>query len=310
VYRARRVPRLRHNGGMLLRILAIVFPVFAIVAAGWAYARYRQQRGGIDMGFANQLNMDVFVPALVFAALSAKSFDLAQHASLALAALAVLLASGLLGWGLARLLGEQPKTFVPPMMFVNAGNMGLPLMVLAFGEAALPAAVVLFFVENTLHYTLGTWLLDHRARLLNLWRVPVTFAALLAIGCNVAGIEVWSPLYTAIKLLGDVAVPLLLFSLGVRLAVSSFSDLRIGLLGTFARPLMGMALAWACIHLLGLAGRDAAMLLVFGALPPAVLNFVFAERYRQEPGKVASLVMLGNLGALLFIPLALALVLE
>jgi predicted permease len=73
---------------------------------------------------------------------------------------------------------------------------------------------------------------------------------------------------------------------------------------------MGMLLAWPLVWLLGLEGRDAAMLLVFGALPPAVLNFVFAERYRQEPAKVASIVMLGNLGALLFVPIALALTLE
>jgi hypothetical protein len=298
---------------MLLRILGIVFPVFAIVAAGWLYARYRQLRpggGGLDMGFANRLNMEIFVPALVFAALTARSFDLAAHGLLAVGALALLLVSGLVGWGLARLLGEAPKTFVPPMMFVNAGNMGLPLLVLAFGEAALPAAVVLFFVENTLHYTLGTWLLDHRARLWNLWRVPVTFAALAALVCKLVGIEVWPPLYTAIKLTGDVAVPLLLFSLGVRLAVSKFSDLRIGLIATAARPIAGMALAWALNLALGLEGRDAAMLLVFGALPPAVLNFVFAERYLQEPAKVASIVMLGNLGALVFVPIALALTLD
>jgi predicted permease len=295
---------------MLLRILGIVFPIFAIVAAGWLYARYRHTRGGIDMGFANQLNMEIFVPALVFAALTAKSFDLGAYDRLAVGALALLLVSGLIAWGLARVLGEQPKTFAPPMMFVNAGNMGLPLLVLAFGDAALPAAVVLFFVENTLHYTLGTWLLDHRARLWNLWRVPVTFAALAAFAVNLAGIEVWPPLYTAIKLTGDVAVPLLLFSLGVRLAVSRFSDLRIGAIGAVARPAMGMALAWALGLVLGLDGRDAAMLLVFGALPPAVLNFVFAERYQQEPAKVASIVMLGNLAALLSMPLALALTLQ
>ena len=52
------------------------------------------------------------------------------------------------------------------------------------------------------------------------------------------------------------------------------------------------------------------MLLVFGEQPPAVLNFVFAERYRQEPAKVASLVMVGNLGALVFVPLVLVLVLK
>lgn len=295
---------------MLWRIVAIVFPIFAIVAAGWLYARYRQSRGGIDMAFANQLNMDIFVPALVFAALTSKSFDLSAHLGLACGALAVLLGSGLLGWGLARALAEPPKTLAPPMMFVNAGNMGLPLMVLAFGDAALPAAVVLFFVENTLHYTLGTWLLDHRARLWNLWRVPVTAAALAAFAVDLLHVDVWPPLHLAIKLLGDIAVPLLLFSLGVRLAVSTFSDLRIGLLGAIARPLIGLALAWPTTWLFGLADRDAAMLVVFGALPPAVLNFVFAERYGQEATKVASIVMLGNLASLFFVPLALVLVLE
>jgi predicted permease len=196
------------------------------------------------------------------------------------------------------------------MMFVNAGNMGLPLMVLAFGEAALPAAVVLFFVENTLHYVLGTWLLDHHARLWNLWRVPVILAALAGAAVSLAGIEVWPPLYMAIKLLGDVSIPLLLFSLGVRLATSTLADLRIGLIGAAACPLMGMALAWPVAQALALAPADASMLLLFGALPPAVLNFVFAERYRQEPAKVASIVLIGNLGALLFVPLALLLVLK
>ena len=51
------------------------------------------------------------------------------------------------------------------------------------------------------------------------------------------------------------------------------------------------------------------MLLIFGALPPAVLNYVFAERYRQEPKKVASIVMIGNVAALIFISLALAIAL-
>ncbi|MCF8184078.1 MAG: AEC family transporter, partial [Polynucleobacter sp.] len=286
----------------LLRIISIVFPIFAVMAIGWVYARYRRDRGGIDMAFANELNMDVFVPALVISAMATKSFDPVNYRWLALGALLVMLGSGLLAWWLSILLREQAKTFVPPVMFVNAGNMGLPLMVLAFGEDALPAAVVLFFVENTLHYTLGTWLLDHRARWWNLWRNPVIVASLVGIGLSLTKIELWQPLYLAIKMLGEVAVPLLLFSLGVRLAVSSLSDFRIGMIGAIASPALGMALAALCIPLLDLSGRDAAMLMVFGALPPAVLNFVFAERYRQEPAKVASMVMLGNLGALVSIP--------
>ena len=295
---------------MFLRIVSIVFPIFAIVGAGYAYARWREKHGGIDMSFANQLNMDVFVPALVFAALASKSFDVGTYWRLALGALVVVLGSGLIAWPLARLLKVQTNTFVPPMMFTNSGNMGLPLAVLAFGEDALPAAVMLFFVENILHYSLGTWMLDHHARLTNLWKVPVIAASIAGLACSVGGVEIWAPLHLGIKLMGDVSIPLLLFSLGVRLTDSAFKDLRLGLIGAIVCPLTGMALAWVVAGPLGLPPRHEAMLLVFGALPPAVLNFVFAERYRQEPEKVASIVMLGNLGSLIFVPMALLLVLR
>jgi predicted permease len=123
-------------------------------------------------------------------------------------------------------------------------------------------------------------------------------------------VELWHPLYLAIKLLGEIAVPLLLFSLGVRLAVSSLSDLRVGVIGAIATPLIGMALAALLVPVLGLSGRDADMLLIFGALPPAVLNYVFAERYGQEPERVASIVLVGNTASLVIIPLTLAWVLR
>ena len=290
---------------MLLRIVSIIFPLFAIVLAGWLYGRRHKP----DMALANQLNMDVFVPALVFAALAGKSFDLLSYQALAVGGIAVVLGSGLLAWPLARLLKVDSKTFLPPMMFNNSGNMGLPLAVLAFGEAALPAAVVLFLVENLLHFSLGVWMLDHRARLITLWRMPMMLAALAGLAASLSGIALWPPLLTAIRMLGDISIPLLLFTLGVRLAGASFHAWGIGLAGAVARPLLGMLIAWGAGLALGLSPQHQAMLLVFGALPPAVLNYVFAERYAQEPDKVASIVMVGNVAALLFIPVALAIAL-
>lgn len=286
---------------MLLRIVAIIFPIFAIVAVGYAYARVKKP----DMTFANQLNMDIFVPALVFAALASKDFDLLANWKLALGATVVVLGSGLLAWPVAKLMQVPANTLLPPMMFNNSGNMGLPLMVLAFGEQALPLAVVLFFVENTLHYSLGTWMLDHHAKLWNLWRVPVIAAAIAGLAVSVFKIPLWSPLYTGIKMLGDVSIPLLLFSLGVRLTDSVAKDLKLGLVGAALCPLAGVALAWAVAPLLGLDTMQTGMLLLFGALPPAVLNYIFAEKYKQEPERVASIVMIGNTASLLFIPLAL-----
>jgi predicted permease len=262
------------------------------------------------MAVANRLNMDVFVPALVFAAMAGKSFDLAAFAPLALGGFLLLLTCGLLAWPLARLFGVPPKTLAPPMMFNNSGNIGLPLALLAWGEEALPAAVILFMVENTLHFSLGARLLDPATRLLTLWRVPVVSAALAGLAVALLQIPIWQPLLIAIRMLGDVSVPLLLFSLGVRMTAVSLRDWKLATGSALLRPLAGMAIAVGLIPLLGLQGREAAMLLVFGALPPAVLNFLFAERYGQEPERVASIVLIGNLAALIFLPLALALVLE
>jgi predicted permease len=290
---------------LALRLIAILFPIFGIVAAGYFYARHHKP----EMAVANRLNMDIFVPALVFAAMAGKSFDLVAFAPLALGGFLILVSCGLLAWPIAKLVDIQPKTLVPPMMFNNSGNIGLPLAVLAWGEEALPAAVILFMVENTLHFSFGARLLDPTTRLLTLWRVPVVFAAIAGLTVATFKIPIWQPLVMAIKMLGDVSVPLLLFSLGVRMTDVSFSEWKVATGSALLRPLAGMLIAVGVIQLLGLQGREAAMLLVFGALPPAVLNFLFAERYKQEPQRVASIVLIGNLAALIFLPLALALVL-
>lgn len=67
---------------MILRITAILFPVFAIAAPGYWYGR----RHDPEMAVANRLNMDIFVPALVFAALAERTFTPAEYLPLVLAA--------------------------------------------------------------------------------------------------------------------------------------------------------------------------------------------------------------------------------
>ena len=222
----------------------------------------------------------------------------------------VVAGSGLAAWALARALGMQPKTLVPPIMFNNCGNLGLPMAVLTFGDTALAPMVVMFMVSNLVHFSFGAWLLDHRVRLLTVWKVPSVLATCLGLSVSLSQFEVWPPLLIAIRMLGEISIPLMLFGLGVRLADSRISAVGIGVFGALARPLIGLALAWAVLQLVELPAREQALLLVFGALPPAVLNFMFAERYQQEPGKVASMVLIGNLAAVIFLPLALALVLD
>ena len=291
---------------MLIRIVSILFPLFAITALGYFVGR----RVKPDLSHANKLNMDVFVPALVFGALVSKDFRLGEYLPLLFATVVIIVGSGVAGWLVARASGIATKTLVPPMMFNNCGNLGLPLAVLAFGESALAPAVVMFVVSNVIHFSYGAWLLDHQTKLTTVWRSPSILATVAGLAVGFLGIEVWPPLLMSIKMVGDISIPLMLFALGVRLADSRISAVGFGVFGAVLRPVVGMALAWVLLQTLDLPPREQALVLVFGALPPAVLNYMFAERYNQEPDKVASMVLIGNLAAVVFLPLALALVLD
>ena len=291
---------------LIVRLFSIVFPIFAIVAVGYLYSRWRQP----DMTSANQINMTILLPALIFHVLSGKDFQLAEYGWLALGAAAIVLGSGLLALPVAKASGLSFKTFVPPMMFTNSGNIGLPLAVFAFGEQALPAAVVLFLVENGLHFTLGTYLMDHRAPLHKVLVQPIVAATLVGMAFSLFRWGVPTPLRETVNLLGQASIPLLLFSLGTRLTSVDFREWRIGLLGAVICPVTGVLMLLIVQPFLSLTPLQSSLLLVFSALPPAVLNYLVAEQYRQEPGKVASIVMLGNLAGLVSLPLALAFVLR
>ena len=102
---------------------------------------------------------------------------------------------------------------------------------------------------------------------------------------------------------------LIMFSLGVRMNTVDFSDWKIGVPGTVMSPITGLAIAIPVGLLLGIAGVDRQQLIIFGALPPAVLNFLFAEKYGQEPRQVAAMVLMGNMSAVIVIPAVLYFVL-
>ncbi|MDB5887765.1 MAG: Transporter [Rhodocyclales bacterium] len=287
---------------MLERIISILFPVFFIIAVGYFVAR----RDKPDMTIANKLTMDVFTPALVFAALVSRDFHVAQFWRLGLAMLLITAGCGVAGYLLARALREDFRTIVPPMMFGNSANLGIPLAVLAFGDSALQPAVILFMVSSVLHFGYGGWLLDNKVHLGNLWKVPSVIATLLGLAVSLSGLVVWQPLVIALKLLGDITIPLMLFALGVRMTDVSLDGWRLGVIGGLARPLIGAALSALMVWLFHLHGFEAALLIIYGALPPAVMNFLFSERYGQEPHKVASIVLLGNLISVGVLPIVLA----
>ena len=288
---------------LIARIADVIIPVFLIVAIGYGYAR----RAVPDLSVFNRIALDVLAPVLVYSALASRDFHLADHGPLLIGSAVLILGGGLLAWPLASLVGAQPRTLVPVVMFNNCGNMGLPLALLAFGPAHFGAAVALFSVSNLFHFSLGARITSASARTRDLLTSPLMIGTALGFASALTDLRPPDMLLSGLKLLGDALLPMMLFALGVRLTSLTRHGLAPGLLGALARPLIGLAigipLAWA----LGLEGAARGQLLLFAALPPAVMQFMLADRYRQEPEKVAAMIMLGNALAVVFVPLALAL---
>lgn len=287
------------------RIAQVIVPVFLIVAIGFFYGR----RTRPDLTSFNRIVLDVMAPALVYTALAAKDFRLGDHTVLLAGAAVLILGSGAAGWLLARATHTQSRTLVPVVMFNNCGNMGLPLALLAFGAENFGAAVALFSISNLIHFSLGARITSAHARTRDLLLSPLMIATALGFASAASGIRPPDMLFTGLKIMGEAMLPLMLFALGVRLTALRRQDVPRGLLGAFARPIIGLALALPLVWALGLTGASKGQLILFGSLPPAVMQFLLAERYRQEPEKVAAMILLGNALAVLFVPLALALAL-
>ena len=207
------------------------------------------------------------------------------------------------------MLGYNPHAFVPPIMFTNVANMGLPLTLFAFGPSTLPAAVALFMTFSLLHFTLGIRICAPHASIRGILKGPMLWAMIVGILMSLLGLALPPWLATSTKMLGETAIPLGLFMVGVGFAGFRVERWSMGVIGAMLCPLSGLLIAWPLTKILPLAEPLPGLLLLYSALPPAVMNYIFAEKYKQEPGLVSAIVVGGNIASIIFVPLTLYLAL-
>lgn len=284
-------------------VLQIVAPVATLAAVGFFWVK-----SGRDwpVAFVGRLAMGVAIPALVFTALSGAAVAPQAMASVALAATLGYLALIAAFWALARGLGLDARALAVPLAFGNTGNLGLPLALFAFGESGLALAVVVFSVGITLQFSLGLWLMSGAApsRLL---REPMLWATLSGAVFLWQGWRLPGWIETTLDLAGQMAIPLMLLTLGVALAglrparlplAAGLSLIRLGLcLG------VGLAIAWA----LAPDRLALAVIVLQFATPVPVTAYLMASRLGGDGEAVAGLVLASTLLAVLTLPLALAL---
>ncbi len=292
------------------RITGIILPVFLMIFAGYGYTRLRGPTVKSDLAAVNRLSIELLCPLLLFSALASKEFDLLANLPLLLAGILIALGSGLIAWPVARMLGYDVRTFVPPMIYNNCGNMGLPLAALAFGSAGLSEAVALFMACSLVYFTVGIRILEgpregSKRASLKVFASPMMLAMIAGMSFAALKISLPEVLLQALRLLGEASIPLMLLALGVRMTDVKFDQWHIGLVGAAVCPLAGLSVAMLLDWLLPLSSIQRGQMYLFASLPPAVFCFMVAEAYRQEPEKVAAIVMLGNVAALAFVPLGL-----
>jgi len=291
---------------MIQQIFSIVAPLFIIAAIGYFYG----SRVRPEMRITNQLIMDVFMPALIFHVMIQDDFYPSQYINLVVSGTMLMLLSGVAAFGLSRLLGFSWRAFTPPAMFSNWANLGLPLYVFALGDQALGAGVMLVVAGNVLCFTIGTYIYSGKLSGFDVLKTPIIIAVLLGGTINALGFSVPSAIDLSIEMLGQVAIPLMLFSLGVRLTRVTWNDSKSGLVMAAFCPIVGVSFAVLICQLMPLSILHQSILILFGALPPAVVNFMLAEQYDREPEAVASMVLIGNMSSVLSLPIALWFVLS
>lgn len=287
---------------ILAQLLDIVVPVFLCIAAGFAWARSRL---AFDNAFVTQLVMYIGTPCLLVATFDKVRPEPEAFAQIALASLSAFVAMGLLAWAALRLLRLDPRDFLPALTFPNTGNMGLPLVLFAFGPAGLAFGIVVFAVSAVGHFTVGISVSRGAFRPRELLTLPILPA--LAVGILLVLLDLRLPLVVgrAVELLGNLTIPLMLLALGVSLArlplrglgrAALLSLLRIGI-GAGS----GAAVAWA----FGLGPLATGALVLQCAMPIAVYSYLFAERYGRASGDVAGGVIVSTLMTLAVAPLLL-----
>jgi len=288
---------------IILTVLATIAPVFLLALVGFVWVKagfeYRVE-------FVTRLSMTLSVPCLIFVALMNSQVSAAALTALSLASLVAYAALTVVFWLMLRVTGLRMSTYLAPLIFGNTGNLGLPLALFAFGNEGLGYAVVVFAVMAILSFTVGIRMVAGQGSLLRLVQEPMVAGTVLGALFLWQGWHTPAWLTNTLQLAGQLAIPLMLITLGVAVARLHPSDFVRPLILSILKAVLCTAIGWGVGWAFGLSPIALAVLVLQVATPVAVTSYLLAEKYNADAEKVASLVVVSTLLSVITIPLTLA----
>lgn len=282
----------------LLQPLSPVIPVFLLIGIGFIFAHWKK----ISLASVTEFVVYLAAPSLVFTSLATKPLFAADILMMASGAIGILIGVGVLILAYFRLFRFESRGFALPVLFMNAGNMGIPLSLFAFGAPGLQRASLMFVIMSVFQYSLGIYILSGKGNWREIFRLPLIFATLAGLALNLSRISIPEMIFQPLSMLGYSTIPLMLVSLGYRL--HDVRSLRWGhsLGGAFLRIFGGLLVAYVVATVIGAQGINRQILILYGSLPAAVVNFILTEKYGQDPDLAASIVVLSTFLSIVTIP--------
>lgn len=289
--------------GLFLEVMQIVAPVFLLALIGFVWTRRGWE---YDVAFVTRLSMTLSTPCLIFMALVRSDVDPRLLRDTVLASLVAYAAVGAIFWLFVRALSLDLATYWAPLSFGNTGNLGLPIALFAFGQAGFDFAVVIFAVMAILSFTLGVWVVAGGGNPVTAVKEPLVWGTVLGAVFLAFGWQVPPWLGSSLDLVGQMAIPLMLLTLGVAIARLHPRALAQAVGLCLVKLVVCVAVPLAVGLAFGLPQLPLAVLVLQVATPVAVTSYMLAAKYRARPDAVAGLVVVSTLLAVPALPVLLA----
>jgi len=290
-------------------IVNVVLPLFGILFAGYAAGRF----GLFNEASSAILNRFVFVisfPALIIVSLSRvpvdQFFDWPFLGALgggmaATYALSMVIARFAFPGSLAQL-GMHGLT----AMYSSTGYIGLPLLLIAFGDAALVPGIIGSVITGAIFMPIAIILVEiskgrdqgtiNFAPLVNVVRNPVFVATGLGLLISAMGLTLPVPIATMGDLLGGAYTPCALFAAGLFMATCTVKgDMReVSWLVCVKLAIHPLITAWLAYGVFGLEGILPAIVVIQAALPCGGPVFVLAQHYNIFAARSNAVVVIST----------------
>jgi len=307
----------------LISVLAVTFPIFALVVCGFVAIRRELLPVNAIPGLGSYV-VSFALPALLFRMGMSTPLQRLLDGPLVLVYLgcAAVIVSATIVFSRNKRVRLKDAAFgALASVYPNAGFMGIPLLVALLGEAGVRIVLVTVLVDLFLVTSSCIAIVQMpegssgSGVLRTIWRAfvgalrgalanPLPWPIAAGLVCGAFGVTVPGPVDKAVAMLGDTASPVALFAIGcilARNAVTAAAPIPAGdyVPAALVKLLVHPALVYGfglVVQALGFALDSVSLagLAVVAALPPAINITMLAERFGADSGRVARIVMLAT----------------